>query len=76
MAAGLLSSALAGSPTDQVGLYVCVGAILVQFGVLPVLGVDVSDFSTKDYLYVTFKTFSLWFVTWAILLTSGTTVTF
>lgn len=76
VAAGIVSAAIAGSPTDQVGLYVFVGAVLVQFGVLPLFGIDVSDFSTKDYLYVAFMTFALWFVTWAILLTSGTTVSF
>lgn len=80
IAAGLLSAALVGSTpaaaTDQTGLFIFVGAVLIQFGILPVLGVDVSEFSTKDYLYVGFMTFSLWFVTWAILLTSGTQVTF
>ena len=72
--AGLLSSAVAGSATDRVGLYILVGFIVVQFGILQVLGVDVSEFSTKDYLYIAFMTFALWFVSWTVLLTSGTAI--
>lgn len=70
----------ASSPsTSRLGLYVLVAAILVQLPVLQVLGkaglvvVDVDDFSAKDYLYVSFMTFSLWFLCWAVLLTTGTT---
>ena len=69
--AGLLSSAVASSATDRVGLYILVGFIVVQFGILQVLGVDVSEFSTKDYLYIAFMTFALWFVTWGVLLSEG-----
>lgn len=38
---------------------------------LRVVGVDVNGFGAKDYLYVVFMTFALWFITFAILLTSG-----
>lgn len=72
--AAVASSAVASGATDLVGVYILAGAILVQFPLLQVLGIDVDDFSTKDYLYVTFMTFSLWFVCWAILLTTGTTL--
>lgn len=63
---------LAADPTANVALYVLVGAILVQFPVLQVAGFDLDDFSTKDYVYVAFMTFSLWFVTWTVLLTVQT----
>ncbi|MFC7176252.1 hypothetical protein [Halosegnis marinus] len=59
--------------TDPMGVFVLAGAILVQFPVLQVVGIDVGEFSTKDYLYVAFMTFSLWFVCWGILLSTGTT---
>jgi hypothetical protein len=37
------------------------------------VAVDVEDFGAKDYLYVLFMTFALWFVGWTVLLTAGTT---
>jgi hypothetical protein len=45
--------------------------VVVQFPVLRVVGVDISDFGVKDYLYVAFMTFALWFITYAIILTAG-----
>ncbi len=79
IAAALASSAattatqLSATDTRVLGL---VGAfVLVQLPLLRLLGVDVDDFSTKDYLYVAFMTFSMWFVTWGIMLTSDTAVT-
>jgi hypothetical protein len=63
----------ATAATNTTALYTLAGAILVQFPVLQVLGIDVEDFSAKDYLYVAFMTFSLWFVSWSVLLTANTT---
>lgn len=78
--AAVVSTALtAGSATpatDTFAVYVLVGAIAVQFPILRLVGVDVEDFSAKDYLYVAFMTFSLWFVSWGVLLSAGTTITF
>ncbi|WP_247006456.1 EMC6-like membrane protein [Halorientalis litorea] len=74
--AAVVSQALAASATDTTALYVVVGAIAVQFPILQVVGIDVNDFSTKDYLYVAFMTFSLWFVSWGVLLTAGTPINF
>jgi membrane associated rhomboid family serine protease len=78
--AAVASSALTAGSTDPAGesvaLYAVAGAILVQFPLLRVMGIDVEDFSAKDYLYVAFMTFALWFVSWGILLTSQTTITF
>ena len=76
VAAALVSQAVAGSATDNIALYVVVGAIAIQFPVLKVLGIDVDDFSTKDYLYVAFMTFSLWFVSWGVLLSANTAISF
>jgi len=69
--AGVASSVLGLAPESRTALVILGAAILVQFPVLYVAGVDVEDFSTKDYLYVGFMTFSLWFVTWSILLTTA-----
>ena len=77
-ASGVASAAVAGTSvaaaSDRIALAILGGSILVQFGLLRVVGVDTTEFSTKDHLYVAFMTFSLWFVTWAILLTSGTSI--
>ena len=74
--AAVVSQGLAASATDTTALYVVVGAIAVQFPILQVVGIDINDFSTKDYLYVAFMTFSLWFVSWGVLLTAGTPINF
>ena len=72
IAAGLVSQAVASGATDTAGLYPLAGVILLQLPLLRLLGVDVEDFSMKDNVYIAFMTFALWFVTWAILLTTQT----
>jgi hypothetical protein len=72
LAAGLVANEItSGVPTDTLGIVVVVAAIVVQFPIFKVLGVDIDDFSAKDYIYVAFMTFSLWFVSWGILLTAA-----
>jgi uncharacterized membrane protein len=71
MLAGVGAALVASGPEDAVGLLFFGAAFLVQLPLLRVLGVDVSDFSTKDHLYIGFMTFVLWFITWGILLTTG-----
>lgn len=72
VAAGVASAVLSGGPGDTLGLAILGGAVLVQFPLLGLVGIDVSDFSTKDRIYVAFMTFAMWFITWALLLTTGT----
>jgi hypothetical protein len=71
LVAGVLSAVVASGPEDPIGLALVAGAVLVQFPLFGLIGIDVDDFSTKDYLYVAFMTFVLWFITWGILLTAG-----
>jgi hypothetical protein len=56
--------------TDSQALYLLIAAIVVQFPILHVIGVKFEDMSTKDYLYVAFMTFSLWFISFGIMLTA------
>ncbi|MDR5656623.1 hypothetical protein RH831_05450 [Halodesulfurarchaeum sp. HSR-GB] len=72
--AGVASAALATSATDQLGLAIMVGALIANIGVLRLLGIDVSEFGAKDHLFNAFMTFSLWFVTWGVFLTTGVTL--
>ena len=74
--AAVVSTAVADGATDTLGVYVLAAAVIVQFPLHRVLeqaGVelDVDDFGPKDYLYVAFMTFALWFVCWTVLLTTG-----
>lgn len=73
--AGILSGLAAGhfatAPDDRLGVVILVIAIFIQFPVLRVIGIDIGDFGVKDYLFVGFMTFSFWFVTWAIMMTTG-----
>ncbi|WP_299265291.1 hypothetical protein [Halorientalis sp.] len=62
--------------TNNTALLIVLGAIFVQLPLLKLLGVDVDDFGAKDYLYVGFMTFSLWFVSWGVLLTANTSLPF
>ncbi|NGM68316.1 hypothetical protein G6M89_04710 [Natronolimnobius sp. AArcel1] len=62
------ASAAAG---DTRALLLVVGAILAQiifYDVTSIYGDD--EFGMKHYLYVTFMTFSFWFVVWGIMLTA------
>mgnify|MGYP000229969962 FL=1 len=70
--AGVASQAMAAGPNDRLGLYLLGAAVLVQLPVYMAIGIDVDDFGVKEYLYIAFITFSLWFVSWGILLTAGT----
>lgn len=71
IAAAFGSNAIASGATDVTGVLVVAAAIAVQFPILRLVGIEQEDLSTKDILYVAFMTFSLWFVTWGILLTTG-----
>jgi len=69
--AGIGTHVIVAGPSDTIGLAVLVAAIVVQFPIYRVVGIDTSDFSAKDQIYVGFMTFVLWFVSWTILLTTG-----
>lgn len=69
LVSGVISAQIASGPTDQVALGVWFGAALASFVMMRVFGVDITDFSTKDNVYVLFMSFALWFITFSILLT-------
>jgi hypothetical protein len=78
VAAAVASGVVAGpdpvvAATNQLTVGIVAAFIAVQFPILRVVGVDVSDFGAKDFLYVGFMTFTLWFITFAIILTAGVT---
>ncbi|KAB1186773.1 MULTISPECIES: hypothetical protein [Haloferax] len=73
IAAAMISGVVVGTTveaaTNQLAVGILGAFVLVQFPVLSVIGIDISG--AKDYLYVVFMTFALWFISYAILLTSG-----
>jgi len=69
--AGVASAGLAESATDQIGLAIMIGMLLVNLAVLRAIGIDIAEFGGKDHLFNAFMTFSLWFVTWGVFLTTG-----
>ena len=75
IAAGLGSGMIVGTDAAAAAsmrsLFVLGAFAVLQFPLLKLVGVDVDDFGAKDYLYVVFMTFSLWFITYVILLTSN-----
>ena len=68
---GMVVGTDAAAASNQLSLGILVGLVVVQFPLLSVVGVDVEGFGAKDYLYVVFMTFTLWFITFGIILTSG-----
>jgi hypothetical protein len=74
IAAALVTTLIATGPQDTIGIAVLGAFVIGQFPLLQLLGIETESLSAKDYLYITFMTFSLWYVTWAILLTTETTL--
>ncbi|RBI58841.1 hypothetical protein [Halomicrococcus sp. NG-SE-24] len=72
IAAGVASASVVGTTnaaaSDQMGLAIVLGFTVVQLPLVRALGYELDG--AKDYLYVAFMTFSLWFITWGILLTN------
>ncbi|WP_144906442.1 EMC6-like membrane protein [Halobellus captivus] len=71
--ARFVGTSVAAAASQQTLLYV-VALVIAQFPILRVIGIDVSDFGAKDYLYVAFMTVTLWFITFGVLLTEGVTL--
>jgi hypothetical protein len=71
LVSGVVVGTTAAAATNVLALVVVGGFVVAQFPLLQLIGVDVQGFSTKDYVYVVFMTFTLWYVTYTILLTSG-----
>lgn len=74
VAAGLVTPTVTTGAADRVGLALVFLVVVVELGVMHLLGVDVEEFGTKDHLYIAFMTFALWFVTAAILFTTGASI--
>jgi len=70
--AGAGAAFITTAPDDMTGVLVLAAAIVIQLPLYRVVGIDVSDFGTKDHLYIAFMTFTLWFITWGILMTAET----
>jgi hypothetical protein len=70
MAMGVASAIVASGPNDIVGVGLLALAVVVQFPIYEGVGIDTSDFGTKDRLYVLFMTFVFWFVSWSVILTT------
>jgi len=63
------ASATAAAQNTTAQLLV-LAAVVVQPPLQRALGIYKEDFGAKDFLFITFVTFAMWFVTWTILLTS------
>ena len=69
--AAFASNAVASGGGDLTGILVVGAAVLAQFPVLRVIGIEQDDLSGKDIAYIAFMTFAIWFVSWGILLSTG-----
>ena len=72
LAASVATNAITGGdPRSQVAVAVVALAVLVQFPILHVMGIEYDGLSTKDKVFIGFMTFALWFVSWGILLSAA-----
>jgi len=73
IAAGVVSAAYVGTTVaaaQSTTVVLVLGAfVLAQFPLYKLIGVG--DFGVKDNLYVAFLTFTLWFISYTVLATSG-----
>lgn len=73
IAAGVVSAAYVGTTVaaaQSTTVVLVLGAfVLAQYPLYKVIGVG--DFGVKDNLYVAFLTFTLWFISYTVLATSG-----
>jgi hypothetical protein len=60
----------AAASKDQTAQLIVLGAVVVQPFLQQLLGIYKDDFGAKDFLFILFVTFAMWFVTWTIILTS------
>lgn len=68
--AALAARVIIDAPDDVIGVGMFAIAVLIQFPILRLIGIEVEDFGIKDYLFITFMTFAFWFMTLTILLTT------
>ncbi|MFW6382972.1 MAG: hypothetical protein ACOCZD_02925 [Haloferacaceae archaeon] len=77
IAAALVSASLpflgvgVDAATNRLALLVVAAAVFVQIPLLKLLGVAVEDFGIKDNLYVAFMTFTLWFISYGVILSAN-----
>ena len=73
--AALVSGVVVGtSPaaaTDTRSVAVLAAFVFVQYPAFKGIGIDTDGFGAKDHLYVAFMTFTLWFISFTVLLSSG-----
>jgi hypothetical protein len=78
VAAAAVSGVVAGTgveaATNTRTVLVLAAFVVVQFPVHRLLGIDVQEYGVKDYLYIAFMTFTLWFITLTVMYTAGVTV--
>ena len=71
IAAGVVSTLLVEGSGGPIGLVILAAVIVLEIPILRLVGIDTGDFGTKDRLYIGFMSFALWYITWAIFLTTG-----
>ncbi|WP_277553953.1 hypothetical protein [Halobaculum limi] len=75
IAAALVSATVFGVSADaaagRLTLLVVAAAVFVQIPLLKLLGVAVEDFGIKDNLYVAFMTFTLWYISYGVILSAN-----
>lgn len=74
IAAAFVSAAVFGLSTETAAstepLLVLAAFLFVEYPLLKLIGVDVGGFGIKDNLYVGFMTFTLWFISYGVLLST------
>ncbi|WP_313691628.1 hypothetical protein [Halorarum halobium] len=74
VAAAFISASVFGLSAETAAstqpLLVLAGLLFAEYPIMKLLGVAVEDFGIKDNLYVGFMTFTLWFISYGVLLST------
>jgi len=75
IAAALVSAQVFGAEVSvaqsRQPLLVLAVALFAQYPILKLVGVEIEEFGIKDNLYVGFMTFTFWFISYTVLLSTG-----
>lgn len=68
--AGQVDLATGSQPNAIIGLLILLAGIVFQRHIFMIVRIDYTTLGGKDWFYQGFMTFSLWFISWTLLLTT------
>jgi hypothetical protein len=67
---GQVDAATGSQPNAIIGVLILLAGIVFQRHIFMIVKIDYTSLGGKDWFYQAFMTFSLWFISWTLLLTT------